>query len=114
MSASTFPALALAAAILDVTVGYPVALYNAIGHPVTWMGAWLGWLETRLNVSSLGFATRRAAGLLALVAYLAPVALVTIVLAYWLPVGVVGFVVLALLAAPLPAQQSLDQHVRAV
>jgi adenosylcobinamide-phosphate synthase len=78
------------------------------------MGAWLGWLETRLNVSSLGFATRRAAGLLALVAYLAPVALVTIVLAYWLPVGVVGFVALALLAAPLPAQQSLDQHVRAV
>jgi adenosylcobinamide-phosphate synthase len=114
MSGSTFPALALAAAILDVTVGYPGALYNAIGHPVTWMGAWLGWLETRLNVSALGFAARRAAGVFALLAYLAPVALVTIALTYWLPAGPFGFAVLALLATPLPAQQSLDQHVRAV
>src|SRR5580698_219848 len=90
MVASTLPALALAAAILDVTVGYPPALYNAIGHPVTWMGAWLSWLEARLNVAGLGFSARRAAGGIALIAYLAPV------------------------AAALPAQQSLDRHVRAV
>ncbi len=107
--------LALAAAVLEATFGYPAPLYRAIGHPVTWMGRWLAWLEASLNRAEASFAARRAAGVLALCLYLAPVALVA-----WaatrlcLSGGALGFVVLAFLAASLPAQRSLAGHVRAV
>ena len=72
------------------------------------MGRWLAWLEARLNRAEASFATRRAAGVLALCLYLAPVALVA-----WAATrlcasaGALGFAALALLAASLPAQRSL-------
>jgi adenosylcobinamide-phosphate synthase len=112
---SQFPLLALAALALEALFGYPAALYRAAGHPVTWMGAWLGWLEWRLNRPEMGFGARRAAGTLALLAYLAPVALVSVAATRLLaPLGALGFLALALLAASLPAQRSLHAHVRAV
>jgi adenosylcobinamide-phosphate synthase len=111
--ASTF-SLALAAAILDVTVGYPEALYRAIGHPVTWMGAWLSALETRLNRLTDNFMTRWTYGAIGLLAYLAPIAVVAELISELAPSGVIGFAILAILASSLPAQQSLDRHVRAV
>jgi adenosylcobinamide-phosphate synthase len=107
--------LALAAAVFEATIGYPTPLYLAIGHPVTWMGRWLAWLEASLNRAGASFAVRRASGVLALCLYLAPVALVA-----WaatrlcLSAGALGFAVLALLAASIPAQRSLAGHVRAV
>src|ERR1700729_356229 len=100
--------LALAAAVLEATIGYPAPLYRAIGHPVTWMGRWLAWLEANLNRAHASFAARRAAGVLALCLYLAVVALVT-----WaatrvcVSAGAFGFAALTLLAAILPAQRSL-------
>jgi adenosylcobinamide-phosphate synthase len=106
--------LALAAAILDVTIGYPQAVYRAIGHPVTWMGALLAALERRLNRPTLGFSARRASGVLALVLYLGVVGVCAAFVSIFAPSGVVGFVLLAILASVLPAQQSLDRHVRAV
>jgi adenosylcobinamide-phosphate synthase len=107
--------LALAALIIEALVGYPAPLYRAIGHPVTWMGRWLAWLEAGLNRADLGFATRRAAGVVALCLYLALVALIA-----WaatrlcVSAGALGFAALALLAASLPAQRSLAMHVSAV
>ncbi len=104
--------LALAAAVLEATIGYPAPLYLAIGHPVTWMGRWLAWLEARLNRADASFAARRAAGIAALCLYLAPVALVA-----WAAtrlcasVGGLGFAALGLVAASLPAQRSLAVHV---
>ena len=68
--------LALAALIVEALIGYPAPLYRAIGHPVTWMGRWLAWLEAILNRGDASFAARRAAGVVALCLYLAPVALV--------------------------------------
>jgi adenosylcobinamide-phosphate synthase len=107
--------LALAALVLEALVGYPAALYRAAGHPVTWMGAWLAWLEKRLNRPRIDSAARRALGALALAAYLAPVALVCLALAGVLaPLGALGFAVLAAMAASLPAQRSLHAHVSAV
>ena len=79
------------------------------------MGAWLAWLERRLNRPGSGFVARRAAGILALVVYLAPVALVCFTATRLLaPFGALGFAALALLGASLPAQRSLHAHVRAV
>jgi adenosylcobinamide-phosphate synthase len=106
--------LALAAAILDVTIGYPQAVYRAIGHPVTWMGALLAALERRLNRPTLGFSVRRASGVLALALYLGVVAVAAGLVSSFAPSGPIGFAALAILASVLPAQQSLDRHVRAV
>src|SRR5260370_40224485 len=113
MSLSHSLPLALAAMGLEALIGYPAPLYRAIGHPVTWMGAGLGWLETRLNRRRLSFAARRALGALALMIYLAPVALVAAAATRALaPHGALGFAVLALPAASLPAQRTLEPHVR--
>jgi adenosylcobinamide-phosphate synthase len=107
--------LALAALLIEALAGYPAPLYRAIGHPVTWMGAALAALETRLNRREATFAARRAAGVLALCLYLAAVALIAgAVTAALSRLGVVGFAALAGLAASLPAQRSLYTHVRAV
>ncbi len=115
MSLSESLPLALAALMLEALVGYPAPLYRAVGHPVTWMGAWLGWLEARLNRPAMGFAARRAMGALTLIAALAPVALACLAATRLLaPLGGFGFAVLALLAASLPAQKSLHAHARAV
>ena len=107
--------LALVALIVEALIGYPAPLYRSIGHPVTWMGGWLAWLEARLNRGDASFASRRVGGVVALCLYLVPVALVA-----WaatrvcVSAGPLGFVALALLAASLPAQRSLGLHVSAV
>jgi adenosylcobinamide-phosphate synthase len=107
--------LAFAAAVLEATIGYPAPLYLAIGHPVTWMGRWLAWLEAGLNRADATSATRRAAGALTLCLYLAPVALISWAAArFGASGGALGFALLALLAASLPAQRSLGVHVSAV
>ncbi len=115
MSLSYSLPLALAATGVEALVGYPPSLYRALGHPVTWIGAWLEWLEARLNRPELSFGVRRALGAAALVMLLAPVALIAGAATHTLaPIGATGFAILALLAASLPAQRSLDSHVRAV
>jgi adenosylcobinamide-phosphate synthase len=79
------------------------------------MGRWLAWLEAALNRADATSATRRAAGVLALCLYLAPVGVVA-----WAAArvcasgGALGFALLGLLAASLPAQRSLGVHVSAV
>ena len=106
--------LALAAAILDVCIGYPDALFRFVRHPVVWMGALLGGLERRLNRPNEPFAARRAAGVFTLAFYLAAVGLVAAMIQLIAPGGPIGFVVLAFVASSMPARQSLDRHVRAV
>jgi adenosylcobinamide-phosphate synthase len=115
MPLSLFLPLALAALIVEALIGYPAPLYRAIGHPVTWMGRWLAWLEPILNNGDASFATRRTAGVVALCLYLAPVALVAWAATHlFVSAGPLGFAALALLAASLPAQRSLAVHVSAV
>ena len=59
--------LTLAALIIEGVFGYPDAIYKLVGHPVTWMGAALSWLEQRLNHGP----ARRLKGVLALIVLLA-------------------------------------------
>ena len=107
--------LALAASVVEALIGYPAPLYRAIGHPVTWMGRWLEWLDAKLNREDAGFAMRRASGVVALCHYLAPVGLIAwAATRAFLPRGALSFAALAVLAASLPAQRSLSSHVKAV
>ncbi len=101
---ATFFALAFAAALLDVTVGYPERLETAIGSPASWLNAWLRTVEG----AAAGWEGR-----LALVLYLAPAMVLAAALDIGLPNDATGFVVRAVLASTLCGRQSLDRRVRA-
>lgn len=114
MSLSTTLPLTCLALAIEAAAGYPAWLYRAIGHPVTWMGAWLSVLERWLNRPAWSSGRRRAAGLLALVLLLGATGLVSYAAQSLLGRSAAGIGVLAVLAATLPAQRSLHDHVRDV
>lgn len=106
--------LALALAV-EAAAGYPPAIYQRLGHPVTWIGAGIAAFEARTNSPALPDTTRRRNGVLTLLALLALCGLVAwriqLVL---LPLGWPGLVLLAVLASSLIAQRSLHDHVARV
>jgi len=107
--------LLLAALLIEAAFGYPQRLYALIGHPVTWLGALIAWLDRRLNRENAGFAARKAAGIVALAILLA----VTLAAALALTVlcrglGPLALLPLALMASTLLAQRSLFEHVARV
>ncbi|MGC5780844.1 adenosylcobinamide-phosphate synthase CbiB [Methylobacterium sp. NFXW15] len=109
----TLALLAIALGI-EAALGYPDALYRAIGHPVTWIGRLIAALERRLNRGS--DRRRRLGGVLTLILLLAVVGGVAGLLSE--AAASVGplpaLLILGLLCASLPAQRSLSQHVAAV
>lgn len=92
---------------LEALLGYPDRLFRAIGHPVTWIGALIGWLD---RVSP----RRRWAGVAAvgvlIAATVGPALLVQRLVLQALP-GWVALPILALAASALLAQRSLWTHV---
>jgi len=107
-------ALLAAALLIEAAAGYPQALYARIGHPVTWIGAAISWLELRLNRATWSFGQRKAAGAVALVLLLAAIAVPAYLIERALAGSWIGLAVIALLASTLLAARSLDSHVRAV
>lgn len=105
------PEQLLIALIGEAAVGYPAALFAAIGHPVTWMGAGIGMLDWGWNRG--GPARRRAAGVAAMLLLIAVAAG-----AGWaiemIAGGGWGVAAVILIATTGLAQRSLDDHVRAV
>jgi len=106
--------LALAALVLEAAIGYPQALYRVIGHPVTWIGWLIAALERWLNREKWSGNIRRMTGILTLMVLLAVVGGVSYGVEWLLSEILIGFVGLVLIASSLPAQRSLDEHVRAV
>jgi len=100
---------------IEAMLAYPAAVFRAIGHPVSWIGALIAALDSALNRPDTSFAARRAAGvatvLLLLAGSLAVGALLEMV-ARDLPY--LRFAVAILVVAMLVAVGNLDQHVRAV
>ncbi len=109
--------IALVALGLEAAVGWPAPLYAAIGHPVTWIGGLIAALDRRLNRDDASFAARSAAGVAALAILLATVGVIGWAIATAIEAiapGLLGLALVGVLAASLPAQKSLDTHVRAV
>jgi adenosylcobinamide-phosphate synthase len=96
-------ALALAAALLDATLGYPAWVARRIGSPSSWIALWLRIV--RAAAESWG-------GRGALALYLAPVAVASSAIAVLLPDGPIGFSVTALLASTFCDRQGLDARAR--
>jgi adenosylcobinamide-phosphate synthase len=108
--------IAFLSLLVEVRFGYPDRVFRTIGHPVTWIGKLITFLDRRLNRSVDSDSARRLSGIIALAA----VVLVPAFLAGWVasvllsaPFGI-GVVLVALLASTLPAQRSLGEHVEAV
>ena len=105
--------LAACALLTEAAFGYPAALLRQIGHPVSWIGAAIAWLDRTLNRGG----ARRAKGVAALLAALAitgaPAWALQTALLHWLP-RPAALALLALAASTLLAQRSLHDHVAAV
>lgn len=111
---ASLPLLVLALTI-EAAFGYPQRFYAAIGHPVTWIGRLIKWLDRELNREAASFATRKAMGLLALVLLLVgTIALSALIQRLCLSFGLLGLIPLALIASTLIAQRSLYEHVARV
>ncbi|MGX1740211.1 adenosylcobinamide-phosphate synthase CbiB [Bosea sp. NPDC055353] len=115
MNLSASLPLLLLALTIEAAFGYPQRFYAAIGHPVTWIGRLIGWLDRGLNRETASFATRKAMGVLALLLLLAVIiALSALIQNLCLSFGPLGLIPLALIASTLIAQRSLYEHVARV
>ncbi len=103
--------LALLALLIELTVGYPDRLMRGIGHPVTWMGRLIAWLDRQLNRDTAEAETRRRAGAIALLALFGVVGVIAFVIEQVLLLLPFGLIAVAILASTMLAQRSLFVHV---
>ena len=105
--------VAALAIIIDAAIGWPAPLYARIGHPVGGFARMIGWAETRWNRPALSDKTRRAAGVVTIVALIGiavAVALAATSVAR-LVFGPMAWIAIGLMAAPGLAIRSLHDHV---
>lgn len=95
-------------------VGYPDRLARSIGHPVTWMGRLISWLDRRLNRDDADPESRRRAGAVAMLALFSIVGLVAFLIERALLLLPLGLIAVAIVASTLLAQRSLFIHVARV
>ncbi|TIO49744.1 MAG: cobalamin biosynthesis protein, partial [Mesorhizobium sp.] len=93
---------------IERALGYPDWLFNAIGHPVTWIGRLISFLDRRLNRATDSDELRRRRGVQALlVILLVPAAIgLTLHVLLWL-IFPSGLVIAAILSSSLLSQKSL-------
>lgn len=97
--------ISLIALVLDVAFGWPDRWFRRIGHPVTWIGALIALLDRRWNQGNARILKGAAASAVVIAAAVVSAAL----LQAWL-----GPLAAGVLAWPLVAARSLDEHLRAV
>lgn len=100
---------------VERALGYPDWLFNAIGHPVTWIGRLISFLDRRLNRATDSDELRRRRGVQALLVILLVPGLIGLALhvMLWL-IFPSGLVVAAILGSTLLSQKSLAEHVEDV
>ncbi|UCI10043.1 adenosylcobinamide-phosphate synthase CbiB [Mesorhizobium sp. B1-1-8] len=100
---------------VERVLGYPDWLVGAIGHPVTWIGRLISFLDRRLNRATDSDELRRRRGVQALlVIVLVPAAIgLALHVLLWL-IFPSGLLIAAILGSSLLSQKSLAEHVEAV
>ena len=104
----------LIALALDVAIGWPDWLHRRIGHPAGWIGQAIAGADLRFNRSELPEAVRKRNGIAVALAVTAATGGLAWCVTLVLPEGLLGMAVAGVLAWPLLAARSLDEHVRAV
>lgn len=107
--------LLLAGTLLDRLIGDPPWLWRRWPHPVVAFGWMIGAADNRLNRADRSFAARRLLGIAAMLALLVAIVLAGAILhRAFAAIGVVGFVLEAVVVAVFLAHKSLAEHVAAV
>ena len=104
----------LVALLFDAAFGYPDVVYRKIGHPVTWIGALIDYLDARLNRVELNFADRKRNGIVALVFIIGMPFAAGLILQSLLSDTWIGTFTLAAIASTFIASRSLHDHVHDV
>jgi len=92
-------------------VGYPNWLYRLIGHPVTWMGKLIGYMDEHMNTMAHVKSLSRLNGVLAMLLLCAIVWFIATAIDVICRTIPYGLIISALLATTLIAQKSLRDHV---
>ena len=108
----SFAGMMLAGLMIDLAIGWPGWLHARIGHPVTWLGAAIAWLERRFNRGTRNIRIGMGALCVALILTLATAP--ALLLQSLLPGGIWGVILGGVLAWPLIALRSMHDHVAAV
>jgi len=106
--------LALLSLLIELAFGYPKRLFDAVGHPVTWIGALIGWLDLTFNREIHAPGRRRLMGAVGLIILVLLPAAIAYLLQRAFGTTLPGIVATALLGSTLLAQRSLATHVKAV
>ncbi|WP_134680498.1 adenosylcobinamide-phosphate synthase CbiB [Paracoccus ravus] len=109
----SFAAMMLVAFGVDALLGWPQRVFQAVGHPVTWLGRLIGWLDRRLNDGGRPACLILKGGATVLIV-LAAALIPALILQAALPQGWAGVVMGGFLAWPLVAARALHDHVAAV
>ena len=99
---------------IDAAFGYPDALFRRVGHPVTWIGWLIATLDEGLNRETWSLATRRVAGIGALIVLLAVCVFAALAVQALLGATWPGLIGVAIVASTLIASRSLYNYVREV
>lgn len=99
---------------LEATFGYPDWIYRRIGHPVSWIGHLIAFLDNRLNKEADSADARRNAGILALVILLIVSGLLAWILEQIFDHVLLGSFFIAVITSTMIASRSLYDHVAAV
>ncbi len=109
-----FAGAMLAALLIEAGVGWPDALFDRIGHPVTWIGALIDACDQRYNRESDSDLIRQSNGIIMVFGIVVAVWLATALVIWLIPQGWARGVFTGILAWPLVAGRSLHDHVKAV
>lgn len=101
----------LIALAIDAAIGWPQALFVRIGHPVTWAGRLINWLDHALNRDGDDMRRRRLAGITTVGIVLACTTVPAFLIQAGLPDGWGGTLLGGILAWPLIAARSMYTHV---
>lgn len=104
----------LVALAIDAVLGWPKALFDLVGHPVTWIGRLISALDQWLNLEGTPDTDRRRAGFMAALVTIGVAALLGGLIQLCLPYGLLGIILGGVFAWPLIAARSLHDHVAAV
>ena len=107
-----FALMMLVACGIDLLLGWPDRIYARVGHPVTWVGRAITTLERVWNAGTRRH--RLVLGAITVLLVVGGAALAGLAVQSLLPTGWLGGVIGGVLAWPLVALRSMQDHVQAV
>lgn len=111
---SSIPAIIILALFIDLLIGWPNKLFITIGHPVTWIGKAINFLEKALNKQQFPMIQKRALGILMICLLNFPILIGATFLMSFLKELPFNIILQALLIWPLLGVRSLYSHVHAI